>query len=134
MGNVEGRDIPYGIADVVVTDGFTGNVYIKSTEGIASVIMASLKKSLLSSTKGKIAGLLMKDSLKEIKSAFDSEEVGGAPFLGIDGILIKAHGNSSAYAFSNAVLQAQSAIEANYIEDLKERFQEPEEAEKENKE
>ena len=76
----------------------------------------------------------MKDSLKEIKSAFDSEEVGGAPFLGIDGILIKAHGNSSAYAFSNAVLQAQSAIEANYIEDLKERFQEPEEAEKENKE
>lgn len=134
VGNIEGRDIPYGAADVVVTDGFTGNVYIKSAEGIASVIMASLKKSLLSSTKGKIAGLLMKASLKEIKSAFDSEEVGGAPFLGIDGILIKAHGNSSAYAFSNAVLQAQSAIEANYIEDLKERFQEPEEAEKENKE
>ncbi len=122
IGNVEGRDIPYATADVIVTDGFTGNIYIKAAEGIASIIMKTLKDTLMASTKGKIAGLLMKDGLKQVKSAFDSEEIGGAPFLGIDGILIKAHGNSSAYAFSNAVLQAKRAIEANYIEDLRLKF------------
>lgn len=123
VGNIEARDIPYASADIIVTDGFTGNVYIKAAEGVADVIMKTLKETLMASTKGKIAGLLMKDGLKEVKASFDSEEIGGAPFLGIDGVLIKAHGNSSAYAFSNAVEQAIQAVKANYIEDLKVKIQ-----------
>ncbi len=119
IGNIEGRDVTEVVADVVVTDGFTGNVYIKTAEGIASIIMSSLKESFLSSTKGKIAGLLMKNNIKTLKSAFNSEEIGGAPFLGVDGVLIKAHGNSNAYAFSNAIFQAVRALDANYIEELK---------------
>ncbi len=119
IGNIEGRDVTEVVADVVVTDGFTGNVYIKTAEGIASIIMSTLKESFLSSTKGKIAGLLMKNNIKTLKSAFNSEEIGGAPFLGVDGVLIKAHGNSNAYAFSNAIFQAVRALDANYIEELK---------------
>ena len=122
IGNIEGRDVTEVVADVVVTDGFTGNVYIKTAEGIAGVIMNTLKQSFLSSTKGKIAALLMKNNLKTLKSAFNSEEVGGAPFLGVDGVLIKAHGNSNAYAFSNAIFQAQRALDANYIEELKQEL------------
>lgn len=122
IGNIEGRDVTSAMADVIVTDGFTGNIYIKTAEGIAGIIMKTLKDTLMSSTKGKIAGLMMKDGLKKVKSAFDSEEIGGAPFLGIDGVLIKAHGNSNAYAFSNAVEQAIKAIEANYIDDLRTKF------------
>ena len=122
IGNIEGRDVTEAIADVIVTDGFTGNIYIKTAEGIAGVIMNTLKQSFLSSTKGKIAALLMKNNLKTLKSAFNSEEVGGAPFLGVDGVLIKAHGNSNAYAFSNAIFQAQRALDANYIEELKQEL------------
>lgn len=124
IGNIEGRDVAKAVADIVVTDGFTGNIFIKTAEGVSSILMDTLKETLLATTKGKIAGLLMKDGLKSVKSSFDAEEVGGAPFLGIDGILIKAHGNSTAFAFSNAVEQAKNAIEANYIEDLRRKFAE----------
>lgn len=123
VGNIEGRDIPQAQVDVVVTDGFTGNVYIKTAEGVAGIIMSTLKQSFLSSVKGKIAALLMKDELKKLKSTFNSEEIGGAPFLGVDGILIKAHGNSSSFAFMNAIFQAQKALEANYIKELKEQVE-----------
>ncbi|MDO5063190.1 MAG: phosphate acyltransferase PlsX [Peptostreptococcaceae bacterium] len=123
VGNIEGRDIPDATADVIVTDGFTGNIYIKTAEGVANIIMSTLKQSFLSSFKGKIAALLMKSELSKIKSAFNSEEIGGAPFLGVDGILIKAHGNSNAFAFMNAIFQAQRALEANYIDELKSRVQ-----------
>lgn len=124
IGNIEGRDIPDATADVIVTDGFTGNIYIKTAEGVANIIMSTLKQSFLSSVKGKIAALLMKDELKKLKASFNSEEIGGAPFLGVDGVLIKAHGNSNAFAFMNAIFQAQRALEANYIEELKQRVKE----------
>lgn len=81
IGNIEGRDVTEDMADVVVTDGFTGNVYIKTAEGISTTIMGALKNAFLSSIKGKLAGLLMKDEIKKIKSSFNSEEIGGAPFL-----------------------------------------------------
>lgn len=124
IGNIEGRDVAYATADVVVTDGFTGNIFIKTAEGIASIIMSTIKDTLMKSTKGKFAGMLIKDDIRGIRNSFNADEIGGAPFLGIAGILIKAHGNSNAYAFSNAVEQAKSAIEANYIEDLKAKFAE----------
>lgn len=122
IGNIEGRDIPEATADVIVTDGFTGNVYIKTAEGVANIIMSTLKESFLSSFKGKVAALLMKNDLRKLKSTFNSEEIGGAPFLGVDGILIKAHGNSNAFAFSNAIFQAKRALEAKYIDELKEKI------------
>lgn len=122
VGNMEAREVALATADVIVTDGFTGNIYIKTAEGIASLLMKTIKQSLLSSLKGKLAALLMKNSLKGVKAAFDSEEVGGAPFLGINGVLIKAHGNSSAYAISNAIWQAYLAVESGYIADLAEHF------------
>ena len=122
VGNIESRDITKAVVDVVVTDGFTGNVYIKTAEGIAKTIMTSLKDSIMSSFKGKIAGMLLKSNLKKVKELFSSEEIGGAPFLGIDGIIIKAHGNSKEYAFYNAIKQAKKAVESNYISDLKEEL------------
>lgn len=122
VGNIEGRDITQAIADVVVTDGFTGNVYIKTAEGVAEIIMKELKNSLMSSFKGKLAGMLIKEDLKKLKASFNSEEIGGAPFLGVDGILIKAHGNSNAFAFANAIGQAKKALDADYIDELKEKI------------
>lgn len=122
VGNIEPRDITNGEVDVVVTDGFTGNVYIKTAEGIAKTMMTTIKDSIMSSLKGKIAGLLLKSNLKKVKELFSSEEIGGAPFLGIDGIIIKAHGNSKEYAFYNAINQAKRAVESNYIADLKEEL------------
>ena len=92
-GNIEGRDMPAGTVDVAVTDGFTGNVVLKTTEGVASTIMKMMKDALMSSTKGKIAGAMIKSDMKALKDGFSADAIGGAPFLGVDGVVLKAHGN-----------------------------------------
>src|SRR5690554_5055188 len=111
IGNVEAREIPFGAADVIVCDGFTGNIILKLTEGLASFIMKSLKETMISTTKGKIGGLLLKPSLNKFKGQFDYTEYGGAPFLGIKGGLIKAHGSSDAKAVKNAIRQGLIYLE-----------------------
>ncbi len=118
-GNIEGRDMPAGTVDVAVTDGFTGNVVLKTTEGVASTIMKMMKDALMSSTKGKIAGAMIKSDMKAHKDGFSADAIGGAPFLGVDGVVLKAHGNSRAIAITNAILQARRFKESNYIEELK---------------
>ncbi len=118
-GNIEGRDMPAGTVDVAVTDGFTGNVVLKTTEGVASTIMKMMKDALMSSTKGKIAGAMIKSDMKALKDGFSADAIGGAPFLGVDGVVLKAHGNSRAIAITNAILQARRFKESNYIEELK---------------
>ena len=118
-GNIEGRDMPAGTVDVAVTDGFTGNVVLKTTEGVASTIMKMMKDALMSSTKGKIAGAMIKSDMKALKDGFSADAIGGAPFLGVDGVVLKAHGNSRAIAITNAILQARKFKESNYIEELK---------------
>ena len=118
-GNIEGRDMPAGTVDVAVTDGFTGNVVLKTTEGVASTIMKMMKDALMSSTKGKIAGAMIKSDMKALKDGFSADAIGGAPFLGVDGVVLKAHGNSRAIAITNAILQARIFKESNYIEELK---------------
>ena len=118
-GNIEGRDMPAGTVDVAVTDGFTGNVVLKTTEGVASTIMKMMKDALMSSTKGKIAGAMVKSDMKALKDGFSADAIGGAPFLGVDGVVLKAHGNSRAIAITNAILQARRFKESNYIEELK---------------
>ncbi|MDR1704798.1 MAG: phosphate acyltransferase PlsX [Clostridiales bacterium] len=105
-GNIEARDIPLGGADVAVCDAFTGNIILKHTEGLSKALLSVIKKELMSGAVTKLGALLSKKAFANVKLRFDSSEVGGAPFLGLDGLLVKAHGNSDAKAFMNAVYKA----------------------------
>ncbi|MBU5677383.1 phosphate acyltransferase PlsX [Alkaliphilus sp. MSJ-5] len=117
-GNVEARDIPSGYADVILCDGFTGNVILKLTEGLASSIFGLLKEEFVKNTFRKIGALLLKSGLRDFKKRFDYTEYGGAPFLGVNGVLIKAHGSSDGKAIKNAVRQAIKFVDNNIIEDI----------------
>ena len=107
VGNIEARDVAEGICDVCVCDGFAGNVLLKTTEGVAQTIFDLLKEILMKNAATKIAALMLKQGLRTFKKKFDYKEVGGAPFMGIDGIMIKAHGSSDERAIKNAVRQAK---------------------------
>jgi glycerol-3-phosphate acyltransferase PlsX len=106
VGNIEARDVPAGACDVLVADGFSGNVVLKLTEGVAVTFFRLIKRTLLSSLKTKIGALLIKKDLGGLKSLMDYSEVGGAPLLGVRGPVIKAHGSSNAKAIKNAIGQA----------------------------
>lgn len=116
IGNIEARDIYSGICDVCVCDGFAGNVVLKNTEGLASAIMTLLKEELMKTTISKFGALLLKNSFRSFKKRFDYKEYGGAPFLGINGIMIKAHGSSDGRAIKNAIRQAKLLYDNNCIE------------------
>lgn len=116
IGSVEARDALAGSCDVLATDGFAGNVLLKNTEGVISMLFGLLKNGLMSSTKGKIAALLAKDTFRELKHSFDSTEVGGAPLLGVEGAVIKAHGNSNARAMFCAIRQARLVVESGVVD------------------
>ena len=118
IGNVEARDIPSGYADVVIADGFTGNIILKITEGIASTIFDELKGMFTKNILRKLAALILKPGLKEFKEKLDYSEYGGAPFLGVQGNLIKAHGSSDAKAIKNAIRQAKNFVENNVLEGI----------------
>jgi glycerol-3-phosphate acyltransferase PlsX len=106
VGNIEGREILSGEVDVAVCDGFTGNIILKHTEGFAKIMMSMIIEELMSSTISKFGALLAKGAFKNLKKRFDYREVGGAPFLGLKNIVIKAHGSSDALAIKNAIRQA----------------------------
>ena len=118
VGNVEARDIPFGTADVLVADGFTGNVMLKSLEGTAKFLLGELKKTMLSSTKNKMAAAMLKGDLANMKRLLDPSEIGGTAFLGISKPVIKAHGSSNARAISNAILRAKEYVESGLIADI----------------
>ena len=118
VGNLEAGDAMLGGADVLVADGFTGNVMLKSLEGTAKFLLKELKKVFLSSARTKIAAGVVKGDLAEMKKLLDPSEVGGTPFLGISKPVIKAHGSSSAYAFLNAARQAREVASSGIIEDI----------------
>lgn len=109
QGNAEGRDVSAGRFDVIVTDGFTGNVTLKVLEGLASTLMSELKAALTERTINKLAALVVAPSLKRMKSKLDPDVYGGAPLLGVNGVCIIGHGSSSATAISNGVLVAARA-------------------------
>ncbi len=121
-GNIEARDIPAGYADVIVCDGFTGNVILKLTEGLADTIFRLLKEEFVKNPLRKIGASLLKSGLKDFKERFDYTEYGGAPFLGVKGVLIKAHGSSDAKAVKNAIRQGIKFIENNVIDDIAEKI------------
>ena len=118
VGNLEASDAMLGGADVLVADGFTGNVMLKSLEGTAKFLLKELKKVFLSSGKNKIAAVLVKGDLAEMKKLLDPSEVGGTPFLGICKPVIKAHGSSDARAIQNAVLRAEEYAASGFIADV----------------
>lgn len=121
-GNVEARNIPYGECEVVVADGFTGNVILKLTEGLGFTLNANIKGVFQRNLISKLAALLVMPGLKEFKKKLDYTEYGGAPLMGIAKPVIKAHGSSNAKAFKNAVRQARNFVEGNVIGEIASNF------------
>ena len=118
VGNVESKDVPFGACDVLVTDGFTGNIFLKSIEGMGKFLMSLLKDVLLTNLATKVSTLTMRNKIKEIKHRFDASEHGGAPLLGISKPVIKAHGSSDANAIKNAVRQAIFFVQSGINQDI----------------
>lgn len=119
IGNVEGKELFGGQADVVVTDGFTGNVMLKSTEAVAKLIIDILKEELMSSFRTKLGALLAKPAFGKIKSMLDPSEIGAAPLLGIDGLVFVGHGRSDARAMVSAIHAAKQAVDNHLLEELR---------------
>lgn len=113
IGNVEAREILSGQADVLACDGFVGNVVLKYTEGMAITMFGMIKNELMKSLRGKIGALLCKPGFRAIKHSMDATEVGGAPLLGVEGAVVKAHGNSNARAIFCAIRQARRMVEGD---------------------
>lgn len=116
IGNVEAREVPKGACDVIVTDGFTGNVLLKLTEGMAWNILQVLKRKFTEGTKAKIGAALLLDKIKGLKKEFDYSEYGGAPILGVKGPIVKMHGSSSANAVKNTILKAVPYAEGKIVD------------------
>ncbi len=115
VGNVEARDLPSDVADVIVCDGFVGNVILKYTEGFGTAILSLVKEELMSSTLSKIGALLASKAFKNIKRRFDYSDVGGAPFLGLKSLVVKAHGSAKARDIVGAINQCSLFIESDII-------------------
>jgi glycerol-3-phosphate acyltransferase PlsX len=123
IGNVEGKELFGGLADVVVTDGFTGNILLKSSEAVAKLLTDILRQELMSGLFTKIGALLAKPAFNRLKKMMDPAEVGAAPLLGIDGLVFVGHGRSDARALVNAIRVARQAVEANLLSALKSAIQ-----------
>jgi len=123
IGNVEGKDIPAGMADVVVTDGFTGNVIGKLSEGLAASLLSVIKEEIKKSPIATVGALLSRPAFDKVKKRLDYAEFGGAPLLGVDGVVIVAHGRSNAKAIKNAVRVAKQAVEGGMLAAIKEGLQ-----------
>ena len=122
IGNVEIRDIPEGIVDIIVCDGFVGNVILKLTEGMAITMFSTLKEEFESSFKSKVGALMLKPQLKSFKNRLDYREYGGAPLLGLKKPVVKAHGSSDAFAIKNAIRQVKTFSDNNVIRIIEENI------------
>lgn len=118
VGNIEAREILSGDADIIITDGFAGNVALKAIEGTAKTLLSEVKKVMLKSTKTKLGALLIKNELKETLKHFDYRETGAAPLLGIRKPIFKAHGSSDYLAYKNAIFQVIKFSEKNVIDNI----------------
>ena len=105
IGSIEARNIPNGDADVIVCDAFVGNVILKLYEGTAKMLLSKVKTTLMSSLKTKIGALLIKNSLSDTMKSFDAKQYGGAPLIGLNGLVVKTHGNAKAMEDKNSLLQ-----------------------------
>lgn len=132
VGNIEGKDIPYGKCDVLVTDGFTGNIVLKLCEGLSGFLMKKIKGLFLENMITKLSALGIRKSINNMKKEFDATEYGGAPLLGISKPVIKAHGNSNANAVKNALRQAKKFAESGVIKEIAMKLNSASEVEAEN--
>lgn len=121
-GNIEGREALSGEADVIVSEGYTGNVFLKTTEGTAKMMSGMIKEAFKRSFSSKIGYLLAKKGFDEMSSRMDYKSFGGAMLLGVNGVVVKAHGNSDAYSFKKALEVAKKMAESNLVSRLKEGF------------
>jgi glycerol-3-phosphate acyltransferase PlsX len=119
VGNIEPREVPEGVVDILVSDGFTGNIVLKYTEGLGRSFYELLKEAMTKNTISKLAALVLKPYLSHIKDMMDYTKVGGAPLLGINGGIIKAHGSSNATAIKNAIRQGKLFLENNVLDQIK---------------
>ena len=119
IGNVEGRDITADIADVVVCDGFSGNLILKFMEGVAGTLLGMIKKEIMGDFRSKLGGLMAKPAFRRVKKAMDYTEVGGTPLLGVSGVVVKAHGSSNAHAIACAIRQAVLMVRGNLVDSIK---------------
>ncbi|MDE5780634.1 MAG: phosphate acyltransferase PlsX [Lachnospiraceae bacterium] len=122
IGSIEARDIPSGAADVIVCEAFVGNVILKLYEGLASTLMSKIKAGMMSSVRSKIGALLVKPALKNTLKSFNVEKYGGAPLLGLNGLVVKVHGNSKAIEVKNAIFQCESFKNEKINEIIKEKL------------
>ncbi|KXS44700.1 MULTISPECIES: phosphate acyltransferase PlsX [unclassified Candidatus Frackibacter] len=122
IGNVEGRDIFSGDCDLIVCDGFIGNIVLKTAEGLGNALFTMLKSELEESVIAKAGAFLMKSGLKNLKKKMDYAEYGGAPLLGVNGVVIISHGSSKGKAIKNAINVAQEAIEKQVVQRIKENI------------
>lgn len=123
IGNVEGKELFSGKVDVVVTDGFTGNVLLKSSEAVSKLLIQVLKENIMSSFRTKLGGLLAKPAFDKVKKMMDPSEVGAAPLLGINGLVFVGHGRSDAKAIVSSLKVARHAVEQNLLGNLKRSIQ-----------
>ncbi len=119
VGNIEGKDLPAGLADVAVTDGFTGNVLIKTAEGVASLILQTLEKEIKARPVAMAGALLAKPALRSVKRLLDYSEYGGGALLGVNGVVIVGHGRSNARAVKNAVRVAAAAVDGHVLDAIR---------------
>ena len=122
IGSVEARDIPAGAADVIVCEAFVGNVILKMYEGVGRSLIHKVKEGMMTSLRSKIGALLVKPALKETLKAFDLEQYGGAPLLGLKGLVVKTHGSSKAVEIKNSILQCITFSEQNINQKIKEKI------------
>ena len=123
IGSVEAREIPHGQADVIVTEAFSGNVILKLYEGVGAVLISKVKEGLMSTLRSKIGALLIKPALKTTLKSFDASEYGGAPLLGLNGLVVKTHGSSKAKEVSNTLIQCVTFKKQKINEKIKESIQ-----------
>lgn len=124
IGSIEARDIPYGRADVIVCEAFVGNVILKLYEGLGMALIEKIKKGLMSTTRSKIGALLSKPALKKTLKDFDSSQYGGAPLLGLKGLVVKTHGSSKSNEIRNSIIQCVTFTEQKIKERIEENLKE----------
>jgi glycerol-3-phosphate acyltransferase PlsX len=122
VGSIEAREIPNGAADVVVCEAFVGNVILKLYEGVGATLISKVKQGMMTSLRSKIGALLVKPALKETLKSFDASEYGGAPLLGLKGLVVKTHGSSKANEFKNSILQCISFSEEKIPQKVQEHL------------
>lgn len=123
IGSIEARDIPYGMADVIVCEAFVGNVILKLYEGVGAVLIKKVKAGMMTTLRSKIGALLVKPALKTTLKSFDASEHGGAPLLGLNGLVVKTHGSSKAKEVSNSIIQCVTFKEQKINEKIRECIQ-----------